>query len=461
MPKPRPSDLPSNAPWPLPPGIVWNPYGDGSPRFQVFSRAGGVKKYVDCDPWFDNAVEMKRVFEGQVEAKRQLAIIESKGCRLTLREGVERWISTLVATGFPSASGYERSIRLHVVDAAVDMLDGRPPRILGDVRIDMVSHDMILNWRDGLKAKVTPYRKGHRLAASTINTAVRVLSSAFTWFVKRKLILPSTNPMIGVERLPEAERPKTIVEQPWQITELLRDCFYVGGQDLFDVAITLFATGWRISDALYIRREHVRLDANPPSFVAETKGRKLTESPIFDALFPVFERRMEEQTNHSLLFPGDPSRRTGDEVKHLNAREVSRPLREGEVALRRATILDQWRRAIAVFNARHPTARLPPRMRLHDVRHTFGTHWVEGTRDGRVGDIRQLQSQLGHADIATTDIYARKSLRAYAGATDRMGFDVPAVGAPTPRKQKLLPPGPATEPAKAPAKRTKKRAAAR
>ena len=47
--------------------------------------------------------------------------------------------------------------------------------------------------------------------------------------------------------------------------------------------------------------------------------------------------------------------------------------------------------------ARAPAGLRP--LRFHDLRHTFGTHAI------RTADPRELQEWMGHADLATTEIY--------------------------------------------------------
>jgi integrase/recombinase XerD len=147
-----------------------------------------------------------------------------------------------------------------------------------------------------------------------------------------------------------------------------------------------YASGLRVSELLGLKVEAVRRD--PAYLIVRGKGGKERLAPLNPAARTALKawltardaRRKPETPDSPWLFPS--SGRSG----HLTPRRFAQLLDEAAV-----------------------TAGLDPaRVSPHVLRHAFATHLLEGG-----ADLRVVQTLLGHADIATTQIYTHV-------ATDRL-----------------------------------------
>ncbi|WP_299171686.1 site-specific tyrosine recombinase XerD [uncultured Brevundimonas sp.] len=147
-----------------------------------------------------------------------------------------------------------------------------------------------------------------------------------------------------------------------------------------------YASGLRVSELLGLKVEAVRRD--PAYLIVRGKGGKERLAPLNAAARAAIKawlaardaKRKPEAPDSPWLFPS--SGRTG----HLTPRRF-------------AQLLDE-----AAMTAGIDPARVSP----HVLRHAFATHLLEGG-----ADLRVVQTLLGHADIATTQIYTHV-------ATDRL-----------------------------------------
>ncbi len=147
-----------------------------------------------------------------------------------------------------------------------------------------------------------------------------------------------------------------------------------------------YASGLRVSELLGLKVEAVRRD--PAYLIVRGKGGKERLAPLNPAARTALKawltardaRRKPETPDSPWLFPS--SGRSG----HLTPRRFAQLLDEAAV-----------------------TAGLDPaRVSPHVLRHAFATLLLEGG-----ADLRAVQELLGHADIATTQIYTHV-------ATDRL-----------------------------------------
>ena len=147
-----------------------------------------------------------------------------------------------------------------------------------------------------------------------------------------------------------------------------------------------YASGLRVSELLALKVDAVRRD--PAYLIVRGKGGKERLAPLNAAARTAVKawltardaKRKPEAPDSPWLFPS--SGRSG----HLTPRRF-------------AQLLDE-----AALAADVDPARVSP----HVLRHAFATHLLEGG-----ADLRVVQTLLGHADIATTQIYTHV-------ATDRL-----------------------------------------
>ncbi len=147
----------------------------------------------------------------------------------------------------------------------------------------------------------------------------------------------------------------------------------------------MYASGLRVSEAVTLKVNQVNLEAGFLTVMG--KGRKERVVPIGS----IAQKRVAKYVRdvRPLLLKGKLS-------PYLFLNRAGRPLsRQGF-----------WKRLRALALRHGIRGKVSP----HTLRHAFATHLVEGG-----ADLRAVQMMLGHADIATTQIYthvARERLRA-------------------------------------------------
>ena len=137
----------------------------------------------------------------------------------------------------------------------------------------------------------------------------------------------------------------------------------------------LYATGLRVSELVSLTLNAIRLDAG--YLVARGKGNK-------ERLVPLGRRAVE--ACQAWLSHGRPPLLRGRSSAALFVGPRGK-------ALTRQGVWKLLRRHALAAGIRKP---LSP----HKLRHSFATHLVE-----RGADLRSVQAMLGHADLATTQIY--------------------------------------------------------
>ncbi len=184
------------------------------------------------------------------------------------------------------------------------------------------------------------------------------------------------NPLLGMETPRPGRRLPRVLSQR-EVTGLLESRQGARPEDLRDGAMIelLYATGLRVSELLGLRLSQVNLAAG--CVLATGKGAKQRMVPI-----------------------GDPAREKVQQ--YLTVARGSLGKRRPSPYLfvtRRGTAMTRqgfWK----VLRARAKQAGLVSPVSPHMLRHSFATHLLD-----RGADLRSVQAMLGHASIATTQIY--------------------------------------------------------
>ena len=211
-----------------------------------------------------------------------------------------------------------------------------------------------------------------KLAPSTVARRSAALRRFFGFLVDDGLRVD--DPSAALPR-PRFERPlPRILEEP-EVTRMFEEAEARADSDqptaVRDVALLelLYGSGLRASELVTLPRAAVR--KSQPFLILRGKGGKERLVPISSRADAAVQRWLDHVPRDSLwLFPS------------------------GKTHLSRVRLFQIVRRLAA------DAGIAPERVSPHVLRHAFATHLLSGG-----ADLRVLQSLLGHADIATTQIY--------------------------------------------------------
>jgi integrase len=241
-------------------------------------------------------------------------------------------------------------------------------------------------------AEIESYRrrlvKDGKLAAATINRRLVALHAIFKLAVRRHGL--ASNPVEAAERQPQRRTGDFRVLDPGDVALLASNAENAQDAALYTVAAftglrlgELLALRWSDIDfakrLVHVRRSHVLGREDTP------KSHKARSVPLIDQA-----ARALDQLSRREHFTGDEDRVFVNPVGDVLGQDL----------LRR-----RFKTALAA-------AKLKP-MRLHDLRHTFGTLAVQAF------PLSDVKAFMGHANIDTTMIYVHHVPQ--HDAADRLG----------------------------------------
>jgi integrase/recombinase XerD len=142
----------------------------------------------------------------------------------------------------------------------------------------------------------------------------------------------------------------------------------------------LYASGFRVSEALGLDREDVDLDEGIARAIG--KGDRERQVPVGEIAVAWLRRYIDEVRPGWLATRGGALDRGGPLFLSVRGDRLDR------------------RRAWEMLQNTARTAGLEEKISPHTLRHSFATHLLEGG-----ADLRIVQELLGHASISTTQLY--------------------------------------------------------
>jgi integrase/recombinase XerD len=265
--------------------------------------------------------------------------------------------------------------------AALQAEQGVSPHTLAAYRRDLVDFLGFLPHRrallsatlDDVIAYLTQLR-GRGLRATSVARRLSSLRGFYRWSVREGRATADPTELIERPRAPRP-LPKTLSRE--RAAAVVESAETNSARGLRDRALleVLYATGMRASECLGLRTDDVNL---PAGYVICTgKGRKQRLVPLGAPAIAWIRAYLERARPHHV-------RRHDCGRLFVNPR--GRPLS-------RQSLWTIVRRAAA-------RAGLSRGVSPHVLRHSFASHLLEGG-----ADLRAVQAMLGHADIATTQIY--------------------------------------------------------
>lgn len=217
-------------------------------------------------------------------------------------------------------------------------------------------------------------RKDKGLIASSLRIATVHLKIFFRWLAGRNVLpMDPAEPLISPRG--DLSLPETLASPA--IGQLLDSVQGTMPLDLRDRALLelFYSSGLRLSELCNVRLEHFDTDER---FLRVTgKGNKTRIVPVGDAAFAALEEYLRTAR------PTLVSQRTSSHIFLTVRGGPFSPDRVRQIVKERAK-----------------QAGIDQNVYPHLLRHSFATHLLEGG-----ADLRVIQELLGHADIATTQIY--------------------------------------------------------
>ncbi|MBC7345200.1 MAG: site-specific tyrosine recombinase XerD, partial [Clostridia bacterium] len=211
-------------------------------------------------------------------------------------------------------------------------------------------------------------------APATISRHLATLKSFYQYLVQERVV--SEDPTVDLESPRMGKRLPQVLSVE-EVERLLRQPGTGKPHGIRDRAMLelLYATGLRVSELVSLNLEDIDLDGKCVRCLG--KGGKERLVPMGEVAEKYVRLYLRRGRSRLVRFPGEKALFVNQQGKRLT--------RQG-----------CWK----IIKKYARQARISKVITPHTLRHSFATHLLENG-----ADLRSVQEMLGHADIATTQIY--------------------------------------------------------
>jgi len=284
--------------------------------------------------------------------------------------------------------GYEKDLRVHVLP------------VFGSKPVGKISRSDVLAWVETMKAKRLA---GHSLSPRTIKAAHKRLEQVLGLAVLDGAIHFNAATGVPLPRL-HAKAPKTPFK--WRILSPTQQPLLIGAMDWSDgvVAATLLGTGLRAAELAGLQVGDIDIKRRTLS-VERTKRYK--------AGVVLITPPKTEHSTRTVPLRIDLANALADWLAmHPLDNDPTAPLFPFDQDDWTLPIdMNRWRRT--AFEPALVTAGLDPALRIHDLRHTYGTTLVEANTP-----IERVSRLMGHSAIHVTMLYTHLDTATYHDDVD-------------------------------------------
>lgn len=315
---------------------------------RVYTREGSRFFWLEYTLPSGKTVRESSKTTDKAEAEKTLRLRQQSAKSLSFRAVVEDFFDTRTDLKTSSLERYQDSL------IAVDPYFG--DLALSDIKIDT------------LKGFIAERRK--KVSASTVKRDLAFVSTLFSHAIEAMVGGPDFNPvkMLPKKSLKERKRLRWLRWDEYE--RLLANC--TNRQQRL-IIMTAVLTGMRHSEITQLTKPMIDFSRRqiilPPWVTKRDKER----------VVPLVPELCEALSAHCSHSPGDLVFHRFDRTKRKHMPYVTFN-RSWQAIRRRAKLND---------------------VRFHDLRHTFGSWWVQAG-----GDLYPLKEVMGHTDLATTQRYA-------------------------------------------------------